>query len=167
MASTNGGESPPGVPPSTGPRHSGRAATNGPPLARILHWGLITGGLVIIADLGSMALLQQAGSSPETTSSIEVGNLLVNVLIYSIAGARVALETGRWRPALAVGLIAGLLAGMVVGAATAATTPPDAVTNGAGLELVMGSLTNAWLGTMLTAGSAWAGTISRRPKKGR
>lgn len=167
MSRTNGGESPPSVPPPAGPRHPGRAATGGPPLARILHWGLITGGLVTIADLGSTAILQQAGSNPEIASPVQVGNLLVNVLIYSVAGARVALETGRWRPALPVGLIAGLLDGVVVGAATAATAQPDAVTNGTGLDLLMGSLANAWLGTALTAGSAWAGTISRRPKKGR
>lgn len=167
MSPTNGGESPPTVPPPADPRHPARAATNGPPLARILHWGLLTGGLVIIADLGSTAILQQAGSSPETTSAIQVGNLLVNVLIYSIAGARVALETGRWRPALGVGLIAGLLDGVVVGAATALTPPPDSAINATGPDLVLGSLANAWLGTALTAGSAWAGTISRRPKKGR
>jgi hypothetical protein len=164
----------PGPPPSGGPppwnsprrprddTGQPRFAEGPAATARVLHWGLLVGGLVSIADLATLAMQQQWGSGAEV-GGLDAFNVIVNCVLFFVAGAAVVRETGRVRFAALAGLLAGLVDGMVVGAATAMAPPPnlprDTPSHQVWLALV---LQNAALGTLLAAAIAWFSRLTRR-----
>jgi hypothetical protein len=163
------GPPPPGGPPPWHPPRSPRNDTGQPRFAegpaataRVLHWGLLIGGLVSIADLATLALRQQWGGGAEV-GGLDALNFIASCMLFSVAGATVARETGRVRLAAAAGLLAGLVGGMVGGAATAMAPPPtiprDMPSQQVWLETV---LQNAALGTLLAAAIAWFSRLTRR-----
>lgn len=112
---------------------------------------------MIIADLGSRAV-QQRTESPDIVGVLDTANLVLNAILFSIAGASVVRETGAVRLAALAGLLAGVIDGVVVAAADAmapqASSPPEV--------LLMDVLINACLGTLLAAASAWFTRMGQR-----
>ena len=163
------GPPPPGGPP---PWHSPRSPRDdagqprfaaGPAAtARVLHWGLLMGGLVSVADLATLAIRQQWGGEAEVGGLLAL-NFIVNGMLFSVVGASVVRDTGRVPLAALAGLLAGLVDGLVVGAAMAlappAEVPPDLPAQQVWLGLVV---QNVVLGTLLATASAWFSRLTRR-----
>jgi hypothetical protein len=123
------------------------------------------GGLVTITDL---ALVLAERRSGVTDGSLDTISLVVSALLYSVAGAAVARETGRVTFGALAGLLAGALDGIVLGAAHAATEPfgpqPGVSAQQMWAELVG---LNVLLGGSLAWASAWFGSLSRRASSNR
>ena len=127
----------------------------------MLRWGLLIAGLVIIADLGTLAL-QQRLRGPEIGEALNIVDLVLNAILFSVAGASIARETGRVALGAATGLLAGCIVGVVVGAA-ASIAPPAGVPNTSPEQLWLENiLLNMAQGTLLATISAWFGTIARQ-----
>jgi hypothetical protein len=74
----------------------------------IVRWGLLIGGLVIIADLGTLAMMQRT-FSPDDRAAIFQADVLLNWVLFSILGIVVVRETRLFY----AGLLAGLLGAAV------------------------------------------------------
>src|SRR5689334_18779347 len=96
MSLTPGGGRTPSAPGGTPPRPP-RDARETPPAARAVlsavRWGLLTGGLVIIADLGTRVILQRTGQDANDT--LLAFDQVLNALLLALAGWAVQRETGR------------------------------------------------------------------------
>jgi hypothetical protein len=128
----------------------------------VLRWGCVIGGLVIIVDLGTKAVEQRLGTGVEVRSILDPLNLILNAILFSIAGASVLRETQSIRLAALAGLLAGLLDGLVVAAADALAPPPPVGTpapDTVGYEIV---LYNVVIGVALAAASAWFTRLGQR-----
>jgi hypothetical protein len=88
----------------------------------MLRFGVLVGGLVIIADLGAQALSQRA-PSPEDVSAFLAANQIVDWILYSVLGITVARQTGLTYAGVLAGLLAALLDAIVVAAAGAMAPP--------------------------------------------
>ena len=104
--------------PRLTPRTSWNAA-----LLTMLRWMVIMGGLVIIVDLGTQAI-QQRVSGQDLATELESGNLIANVVLFSILGAIVARQTGLFYLGAVAGLLASLIDGIVVLAAQSLAPMP-------------------------------------------
>ena len=122
----------------------------------ILRWGLLIGGLVIIADLGSQVIDQRV-TTPEVTNAVNLIDYIVNIVLFSVVGAIVVRETGQVTFGMLAGLVAGLVDGVVV--ATAASMAALQPNLGPPEELI---LQNVVLGTFFAAISAAVGRIILR-----
>jgi hypothetical protein len=89
----------------------------------VLRWGLLIGGLVIIADLGSR-VLQQRLTSQEIQNGIDVADWVVNIVLFSFVGVAVMRETAAVYLASLAGLLAGLIDGLVVAASNSMAPRP-------------------------------------------
>jgi hypothetical protein len=92
-------------------------------LMAVLRWATLMGGLVIIVDLGTQAMLQRA-SSPDVVNDLSIANQVANVVLFSILGAVVARATGLFVLSAVAAVLAALVDGVVV--ATAASLAPTA-----------------------------------------
>jgi hypothetical protein len=114
----------------------------------VLRWGLLVGGLVIIADLATRAFELRSGSTADVNNMVEVADLIINIVLFSFVGAAVFRETGQ----VSLGALAGLLAGLVDALVIAASMSMAPRTgDGAPEELI---LWNMGLGTIFAALSA-------------
>lgn len=84
--------------------------------------GLI-GGLVIIVDLATHAILQRV-TGEDVLVEIGAANQIANVVLFSILGAVVARRTGMFYLSALAGLLASLLDGAVVLAAASLAPLP-------------------------------------------
>ena len=141
---------PPGLPGGNGP------FSDAAPLRRVLHWGAIMGGLVIIADLASR-LTETPGSEEGDPL-----NLMISALLYFMAGTLTHRDTEKVALGALAGVLAGLLDGIVVGAAE--VLAPRPIPEGVALADVFVSLLiiNVVLGTVLATLGAWVGALLRR-----
>jgi hypothetical protein len=103
--------------------HTPRMALNAAILA-MLRWVVILGGLVIIVDLGTHALLQRMSSNGEVLNELGNANTIANVVLFSILGAVVARQTGIFYLGAVAGLLASLVDGLVVATAGSMAPPP-------------------------------------------
>jgi hypothetical protein len=127
MALTPGGgrspsTKPPSAPPPTAgqtrpgrdqriPRVTPRAAA-----ISIVRWGVLLGGLVIIADLAAMAAFQRT-VSPDDLAAIQTVDDIANYGLFSFLGVVVVRDTGLFYAGILGGLLASLLDSAVVAAA--------------------------------------------------
>jgi hypothetical protein len=138
------------------------AGWSGLALLSVFRWGTLVGGLVIIADLATLALKPRLGGGVEMGYALDVLDIVLNAILFSVAGATVARETGRVALGAATGLLAGFIDGMVVGAALS-IAPPAGVPVGSPEQLWFDNLTSNMLqGTLLATISAWFGTMARQ-----
>jgi len=158
--------SPSGGGPQRGPRDGRRPASPASPLApqaaaaSVLRWGLLIGGLVIIADLGTRAIDQRT-SSVDVQSSLDAADLIINVVLFAFCGVAVVRETGAVYLAILAGLLASLLDGLVVAATDSMAPPPGQ------WSVEDDILRNVLIGTLCTAISALVNwLILRRPRSG-
>jgi hypothetical protein len=82
----------------------------------VVRWGLLFGGLVIIADLVSRVATQRT-VSPEDQNAIEAADQLVNFILFAILGIVVVRETSLIYMGAITGAFASLLDAIVVAAA--------------------------------------------------
>jgi hypothetical protein len=131
MALTPGGgrapsTQPPPTPPSEGQPRPARDRRT-PPVPRAatysaVRWGVLIGGLVIIADLGAQAMSQRT-LSPDDRMAIAAADEVVNWLLFSILGIIVARETRLIYMGAVAGIFASLLDAIVVASAASMARP--------------------------------------------
>ena len=131
MARTpGGGRSPSTRPPSSPtpignhrPSRDGRSRpTPRSASISVFRWGLLIGGLVIIADLGTQVIAQRA-TSPDDLVAIYNADELVNYILFSLLGILVVRDTGVFYLGAVAGVLGSLLDAVVV-AAAATMAPP-------------------------------------------
>ena len=121
-------QSPPKATPPIPPRRTRESrpapklSWNAALLTMLRSVGLI-GGLVIIVDLGTHAILQRV-TGEEVLVEIGAGNQIANVVLFSILGAVVARRTGMFYLSALAGLLASLIDGAVVLAAASLAPLP-------------------------------------------
>jgi hypothetical protein len=92
-------------------------------LARsVVRWGVLIGGLVIIADLGAQAL-SQGMTNPDDVAAIAEADTVANYVLFAVLGFIVVRETGVMYLGAVAGLLAALLDGLVAIAAVAMAPP--------------------------------------------
>ena len=132
MARTPGGGRSPSTqrPPSPTPLRNHRPTRNGRPRPTprtasisVFRWGLLIGGLVIIADLASQALAQRT-TSPDDLGALYDADVLINYVLFSILGIVVVRDTGVFYLGAVAGVLASLLDALVVAAASSLAPPP-------------------------------------------
>jgi hypothetical protein len=101
---------PPAPPPPDGQRRpvrprSPRARTA---LLSSLRWGLLIGGLVIIADLATLAMVQRSFSQDDQLAIFQT-DLMANWVLFTILGVVVVRET----KVFYAGILAGIFAAIV------------------------------------------------------
>ena len=155
MALTPGGGRAPSAPPPPRPARDTRDRPPAPAAAlSALRWGVLVGGLLIIADLTTRLLVQRVGQdASETLAGLDEA---VNALLLVTAGMAVQRETGRVVWSAAAGLIAGLLDGLVIAAANSINPPP-------GPQDAMGLLLqNVAQGPIVAVAAAFVSSVLRR-----
>src|ERR1700716_4302794 len=168
-----GGRSPSTQPPPSPPTNGQHRPTRDrrlPPASRlasvsVLRWGVLIGGLVIIADRSAQAVSQRT-ASPDDLVAIGTTDDIVNYLLFSILGILVVRDTGLIYLGAIAGVFASLLDAIVV-AAAASMAPP------AGPELAIEEylIRNLLLGTVFAGASGvvyalvqrWSSGSRRRP----
>ncbi len=134
-------------------------------MTRVLHWGLLMGGLVVITDLATMAVSRRMASSD--LGGLDAFNYLLNAIFFSIAGASAYRDTGAIRLGALTGLLAGVLDGVVVGAAVAIARPPDVPPGATADQILLDLLAqNAFLGVLLATAAAGISALARRRTRG-
>jgi hypothetical protein len=158
MAMTPGGGRSPSTkpPPAPPPPGTGRQPFDQRPrpptrLAwfSMMRFGVLIGGLVIIVDLGTQILSQRA-LSPDDRVYAEMGDQIVNWILYSLLGIGVARATGLIYSGVLAGLLASVLDASVV-AAAAALAPPIPGVASMGDLIVASFEMNVVDGTLFTA----------------
>ena len=91
--------------------------------ASVLRWGVLIGGLIIIADLATQAIVQRT-TSPDDINAVFVVDQIVNWILFSSLGIIVVRETGLFYLGAIAGVFASLLDSIVV--ATAGIMAPPA-----------------------------------------
>ena len=158
-----GGRSPSAQPPPQvtppGPARPTRDPRGRPPprslralLPRALHWVLLLGGLVIVADLGTQ-VIEQRLTDPEAINSLIVADFVVNIVLFTMLGAIIARESGLTLLGTLVAAGAGMLASLIDGivVATAASIAPR---EGAALPVRDYLVENTTIGTVAAGLSA-------------
>lgn len=173
MALTPGGgrspstQTPPSPPPPSPPRAPRDQRAPQAPNARVaatsvLRWGVLIGGLVIIADLATIAIEQRLVGA-DVQGSLDTADLIINVILLAFVGVAVVRETGVVYLAALAGLVAGLLDGLVV-AALNSVAPRTASGSAPDVDI----LWNMALGTLFATASALVNRLlSRRAGPGR
>jgi hypothetical protein len=158
--------SPTGSGPQRGPRDARRSpAAPAPPTPQaaassVLRWGLLIGGLVIIADLGTRAIDQRT-ANVDVQSSLDAADLIINVVLFAFCGVAVVRETGAVYLAVLAGLLASFLDGLVVAATDSMAPPPGP------WSVEDDILRNVLIGTLCTTISALVNwLILRRTRSG-
>jgi hypothetical protein len=87
------------------------------------RWVVLIGGLVIIADLATQAIMQRS-TGQDVLDQLDSANKVINVVLFSILGAVVARQTGLFYLSALAGLLASLLDAAVVLTASSMAPPP-------------------------------------------
>jgi hypothetical protein len=88
----------------------------------VVRWGAMFGGLVIIVDLASRALMQRS-LSPDDQALVATMDDVANYLLFSVLGIIVVRDTGIMYLGAIAGIAAALLDATVVAAATLMAPP--------------------------------------------
>jgi hypothetical protein len=119
-------EKPPPPPTSLGsprstrdgrPRPTPRSAS-----LSVLRWGLLIGGLVIIADLATQVIAQRT-PNPDDLGAIYDADEFINYILFSILGIVVVRDTSVFYLGAIAGVLASLIDAVVV-ALAASLAPP-------------------------------------------
>jgi hypothetical protein len=118
---------PPPAPPSTGPRRSPPAHRPGAAprfalLRSVVRWGVLVGGLVIIVDLGTKAMIQ-GSYNPEDMEAIAWVDQIFNWVLFSILGIAIVRETGLIYSGALAGALAAVLDAILVAVVNMVTPP--------------------------------------------
>jgi hypothetical protein len=123
---------------------------------RVVHWVLLLGGLIVIADLGTQ-VLEQRMTDEEAIQSLRVADYVVNIVLFTMLGAILARESGLTLLGIMAAVIAGFLAslvdGIVVATAASLTRP---------LPMPQYLIENLAVGTLATGLSAVVITVIDR-----
>jgi hypothetical protein len=95
-------------------------------LVLVARWSVLLGGLVIIADLGTLAILQKT-TAPDIIDQLGLADHVANIVLFSILGSVIARRTGVFYLATLAGLLASLLDGLVFYTAASMALPPGGV----------------------------------------
>ena len=171
MALTPGGgrsprTQPPPSPPTNGQHRPTRDRRAPPPTSRVasfsvLRWGVLIGGLVIIADLTAQAASQRT-ASPDDLVAIGTTDDIVNYVLFSLLGILVVRETGLMYLGAIAGVFASLLDAIVV--ATAASMAPP---SGPEITLEEYFIKNLAIGTLFAGLSGVVYVVVQRWSGGR
>jgi hypothetical protein len=82
----------------------------------VTRWGLLIGGLVIIADLATLAIIQRS-FIPEEQAMIYQTDIIINWVLFSILGILAVRDTRLIYAGILAGLVAAVVDTAVVGAA--------------------------------------------------
>jgi len=129
-------------------------------LLSMLRSAILIGGLVIVADLATLAL-QQRVTGQEVLDEFNAANTVMNVVLFSILGAMVARQTGLFYLSALAGLLASVLdAAVVIAAWTMAPQP------GGNPPVDAYLLQNVALGVIPAAVSGFVATLVERAAGG-
>jgi hypothetical protein len=131
-------------------------------LLTTLRWSALIGGLIIIVDLATHALLQRMTGDADVLAELGNANTIANVVLFSILGAVVARQTGIWYLSALAGLIAALLDGIVVATAASLAPPP-----GEAMPVDMYLAQNIIIGTVPAAVSGFVSSLVERFSRSR
>jgi hypothetical protein len=126
--------------------------------------GLLIGGLVIIADLGSLAISQRTISADDV-AAVEMGDQIVNYVLFSVLGILVVRDTGLMYAGVLAGVFASLLDAVVVAAASlmAPTATPVGVVEEVFLNnLAIGTVFAGISGVVYSLVQRWSGGRRQR-----
>jgi hypothetical protein len=131
--------------------------------ASVLRWGLLFGGLVIIADLAARAIVQRTLSADDQ-NLIGTADDIANYVLFSVLGIIVVRETGIMYLGAIAGVFAALLDAIVVAAAgvMAPMPGPTTVEEVFISNLVIGTLFAGVSGVVYALVQSWSG--GRRPR---
>lgn len=124
----------------------------------VLRLGLLIGGLVIITDLGS--LLMTRGATPDDAVTFEIGDQLINYVLFSVLGILVVRESALPYAGVFAGIFASLLDAIVVAAASimAPTATPAPVVEEVFINnLVIGTVFAGVSGFVYSFIQRWSG----------
>jgi len=173
MAVTPGGgrspsTQPPPSPPTNGQHRPTRERrvrpTSRVASASVLRWGVLIGGLVIIADLTAQAVSQRT-LSPDDLVAIGTADDVVNYILFSILGILVVRETGLIYLGAIGGVFASLLDAIVVATATSMAPPsgPEGTIEEYFIKnLAIGTLFAGLSGVVYVVVQRWSG--GQRPR---
>jgi hypothetical protein len=151
MALKPSGGRAPSAPPPPRPARDARDRPPAPAAAlSALRWGLLVGGLLIIADLTTRLLVQRMG--PDAADTLNQIDLAVNWALLFTAGISVQRETGRVLWGGAAGLLAGLLDAVVIAAANSLNPPPGPQDP---LGLLVQNVVQGPIAALIAAFSSW------------
>jgi hypothetical protein len=147
--------------PSTNGRHRptrDRRAPETPRLAAIsvMRWGVLIGGLVIIADLATQAILQRT-TSPDDVNTLVAVDQIINWILFSILGIIVVRDTGLFYLGAIAGAFASVLDSIVVVAAGIMAPPA-----GGQLSILDVIANNLEIGILFAGASGGVYAIVRR-----
>jgi hypothetical protein len=151
--------------PQRRPTRDGRAPQSRAASFSVLRWGLLIGGLVIIADLAAQAISQHT-ASPDDLNAIGTADDLVNFVLFAVLGILVVRDGGLIYLGAIAGVFASLLDAIVV--AAAASMAPQA---GPELPIEDYLVRNIAIGILFAGVSGvvyglvrrWSGGRNRRP----
>jgi hypothetical protein len=125
-----------------------------------VHWVLLIGGLIVIADLGTQ-VIEQRLTDAEAINSLVVADFVINIVLFTMLGAIIARESGLTLLGIVAAALAGMLAALVDGivVATAASIAPARAEP---LPMPQYLLENVAIGTLATALSAIVITVIDR-----
>jgi hypothetical protein len=127
----------------------------------VLRLGLLIGGLVIIADLGTQVIVQHTLTADDA-NFWRGSDEIVNFTLFALLGILIVRDTGLWYAGLFAGVFASLLDAIVVAAASLlapAATPLEVVE-----ELFF---TNLAIGTVFAGVSGFVYSFVQRWSSGR
>lgn len=125
----------------------------------MLRLGVLIGGLVIIADLSTQAVIQRTPGADDALVFAAIDEI-VNYVLYSLLGVLVVRQTGLMYAGLPAGLLASLLDAIVVAAAGLMAQPvlPLAdVEMGFARNLIIGILFAGLSGLVFAVAQRWSG----------
>jgi hypothetical protein len=125
----------------------------------VLRLGALIGGLVIIADLGTQALLQRTFSADDA-NTLNMVDQIANYVLFSFLGILVVRDTGLSYAGVLAGVFASLLDAIVVAAAALlapSATPVQAVEEIFLSNLAIGTVFAGVSGLVYSLVQRWSG----------
>lgn len=157
---------PPPTTRNTPPRPSRSGGPRWPRSASVsvVRFGLLIGGLIIIVDLGFIALMQRTLNADDIAAFEQI-DLILNLVLFSTLGVLVVRETGVMFAGAVAGLFAGLLDAIVVTAASVMVPPPpplERLEEQFAQNLIIGTIFAGLSGVVFALVQRWSG--GQRPR---
>lgn len=128
-----------------------------------MRWGLLLGGLIIIADLASRAIIQRT-LSPDDAAMVGTLDDIANYVLFSLLGILVVRDTHVVYAGAIAGAFGALLDASVVAAAgvMAPTPGPGSVEETFILNLIIGTVFAGLGGIVYAVVRNWSGRRRQR-----
>jgi hypothetical protein len=130
----------------------------------VVRLGLLFGGLVIVADLFFMLLMERSLNGDDASSLLQI-DLFLNLVLFSILGVLVVRQARVMFAGAIAGLLAGLLDAVVISAALLMVPPMpslDALEFQFAQNVVMGTLFAGLSGVVFALAQRWSSGQRRR-----